>query len=111
MASVLVGTSIVVFVSITALLFSATFKRKVERLARDILSDPIRVVQGDVGEANEDVTQHVQVFKHRDDKWPWLSQNLVQFTSTGAVLIFVTRKDNSEDLANKLKHIDVKGNK
>ncbi|XP_067935351.1 ATP-dependent RNA helicase DDX42-like [Watersipora subatra] len=90
------------------LLFSATFKRKVERLARDILSDPIRVVQGDVGEANEDVTQHVLVFKQRDNKWPWLAQNLVQFTSTGAVLIFVTRKDNSEDLANKLKQIDVK---
>lgn len=33
-----------------ALLFSATFRKKVERLARDILSDPIRVVQGDVGE-------------------------------------------------------------
>lgn len=80
-----------------------------ERLARDILSDPIRVVQGDIGEANEDVTQHVHVFKRREDKWPWLSQNLVQFTSIGALLIFVTRKDNSEELANKLKHIDMKG--
>lgn len=39
------------------LLFSATFKRRIEKLARDILSDPVRVVQGDVGEANKDVTQ------------------------------------------------------
>ncbi|XP_069110146.1 LOW QUALITY PROTEIN: ATP-dependent RNA helicase DDX42-like [Argopecten irradians] len=38
-----------------SLLFSATFKKKVERLARDILLDPIRVVQGEAGEANEDV--------------------------------------------------------
>lgn len=33
----------------TALLFSATFRRKVEKLARDILADPIRVVQGEAG--------------------------------------------------------------
>lgn len=96
------------FCCLSALLFSATFKRKVERLARDILSDPIRVVQGDVGEANEDVTQHVNVFKKREDKWPWLKQRLVEFTSIGAVLIFVTRKDNSEELANNLKKIDMK---
>ena len=39
------------------LLFSATFKKKVERLARDVLTDPIRVVQGELGVANQDVTQ------------------------------------------------------
>lgn len=33
-----------------ALLFSATFRKKIEKLARDILIDPIRVVQGDIGE-------------------------------------------------------------
>ena len=27
------------------LLFSATFKRRIEKLARDILNDPIRIVQ------------------------------------------------------------------
>uniref|UniRef100_F6R9N2 RNA helicase n=1 Tax=Monodelphis domestica TaxID=13616 RepID=F6R9N2_MONDO len=32
------------------LLFSATFRKKIEKLARDILIDPIRVVQGDIGE-------------------------------------------------------------
>lgn len=38
------------FWSFKALLFSATFRKKIERLARDILVDPIRVVQGDIGE-------------------------------------------------------------
>ena len=38
--------------SFSALLFSATFRRKVERLAREILTDPVRVVQGDIGEVN-----------------------------------------------------------
>lgn len=32
------------------MLFSATFRKKVEKLARDILLDPVRVVQGEAGE-------------------------------------------------------------
>ena len=43
-------------------LFSATFKKKIEKLARDVLTDPIKVVQGDVGVASENVTQIVKVF-------------------------------------------------
>jgi len=37
----------------SALLFSATFRKRVERVARDILTDPLRVVQGDIGEVRE----------------------------------------------------------
>jgi ATP-dependent RNA helicase DDX42 len=32
------------------LLFSATFKKKVEKLAREILNDPVRIIQGELGE-------------------------------------------------------------
>ncbi len=39
------------------MLFSATFKKRIERLARDCLTDPVKIVQGSVGEASEDVTQ------------------------------------------------------
>ncbi|XP_024128538.1 ATP-dependent RNA helicase DDX42 isoform X1 [Oryzias melastigma] len=84
------------------LLFSATFRKKIERLARDILVDPIRVVQGDIGEANEDVTQVVEMLPSGSDKWGWLTRRLVEFTSTGSVLIFVTKKANSEELATNL---------
>lgn len=73
------------------LLFSATFKKKIEKLARDILTDPIRIVQGDIGEANTDVTQ-IMLVMPQSDKSQWLLDNLVQFTSTGSVLIFVTKK-------------------
>ena len=38
-------------------LFSATFKKRIERLARDCLSDPVKIVQGSVGEASADVRQ------------------------------------------------------
>ncbi|KYQ48728.1 ATP-dependent RNA helicase DDX42 [Trachymyrmex zeteki] len=86
------------------LLFSATFKKKVEKLARDVLTDPIRIVQGDVGEANTDVTQHVIMFHNNPSgKWNWLLQNLVEFLSAGSLLIFVTKKLNAEELANNLK--------
>jgi superfamily II DNA/RNA helicase len=75
------------------LLFSATFKKRIEKLARDVLTDPIRIVQGDVGEANTDVTQHVIVFYNNPTgKWTWLNQNIVEFLSSGSLLIFVTKK-------------------
>ncbi|XP_060636769.2 ATP-dependent RNA helicase DDX42 isoform X2 [Anolis sagrei] len=85
------------------LLFSATFRKKIEKLARDILIDPIRVVQGDIGEANEDITQIVEIFASGPNKWNWLTSRLVEFTSSGSVLLFVTKKANAEELANNLK--------
>ncbi|VDP30272.1 unnamed protein product [Heligmosomoides polygyrus] len=88
------------------LMFSATFKHKVERLARDALVDPVRIVQGEVGEANADVMQTVEVLPRQDTKWVWLTERLVNFGTMGKVLIFVTKKINAEDLANKLKARD-----
>jgi ATP-dependent RNA helicase DDX42 len=88
------------------LMFSATFKRKIERLARDALTDQIKVIQGDGGEANEDVTQIVLVQQSGPNKWNWLVQRLVQFLSTGSVLIFVTKKANAEELSQNLKGKD-----
>lgn len=85
------------------LLFSATFRKKVERLARDILIDPVRVVQGDIGVANQDVTQIIQVLPNPADKWTWLTERLVGFASAGSVLIFVTKKINAEELTSNLK--------
>ncbi|GFY76793.1 ATP-dependent RNA helicase DDX42 [Trichonephila inaurata madagascariensis] len=85
------------------LMFSATFKRKIERLARDVLTDPVRIVQGELGEANEDVTQIVLVMPAGPAKWVWLTSKLVELLSAGSVLIFVTKKANAEELANNLR--------
>src|SRR5690606_26765388 len=52
------------------LLFSATFERNLEKLARDVLTDPIRITIGRVGQANEDVTQTVCVLNKHEEKWP-----------------------------------------
>ncbi|CAH8468579.1 unnamed protein product [Schistosoma turkestanicum] len=92
----------------SALLFSATFKRRLERLARDILLDPVRIIQGELGEANEDITQYVEIFDKIEQKWDWLTRNLVRLTTEGSVLIFVTRKVHSEEVAQKLKSRDLK---
>merc|ERR1712137_106354 len=42
-------------------LFSATFPRRIERLATQVMNDPVKIVIGDVGVVNTDVTQHVLV--------------------------------------------------
>ncbi|KAL3316720.1 ATP-dependent RNA helicase ddx42 [Cichlidogyrus casuarinus] len=65
-----------------ALLFSATFKSKIEKLAREILSEPVKIVQGSMGEANEDITQIVEVMHSQEEKWDWLCKHLVEFTSS-----------------------------
>lgn len=63
------------------LLFSATFQKRVERLAREILLDPVRIVIGEVGEANMDITQIVTIMSEFDSKWNWLTERMVQFIS------------------------------
>lgn len=84
-------------------MFSATFKNKIEKLARDVLLDPIRIVQGEIGNANQDVTQIVHLFKSgTPQKWDWLCNHLVEFTSVGSVLIFVTKKSNAQELSNNI---------
>ena len=84
------------------LLFSATFKKKIEKLAREILSDPIRIIQGELGEANENITQKVLVFSEGPDKWAWVNSKLVEFTSLGKVLVFVTQKTNAAEFEKNL---------
>ncbi|XP_049291279.1 ATP-dependent RNA helicase DDX42 [Anopheles funestus] len=85
------------------LLFSATFKKRVEKLARDVLTDPVRIIHGDLGEANSDVTQHIVILPNVPSKWSWLLTNLVQMLSEGSVLIFVTKKADAEQVANNLR--------
>lgn len=85
------------------MLFSATFKKRIEKLARDVLSDPVRIIQGDVGEANQDITQHAIVFAKPEEKFDWLLGRLVEMLSEGSVLIFATKKLDAEKLAADLR--------
>ncbi|KAL3531543.1 hypothetical protein ACH5RR_010865 [Cinchona calisaya] len=80
------------------LLFSATMPRKVEKLAREILTDPIRVTVGEVGMANEDITQVVQVIPSDAEKLPWLLEKLSGLVDDGDVLVFASKKTAVDDL-------------
>ena len=62
--------------------------------------------QHGAGSANQDVTQITYTYSKLEDKFRWLQTRLVEFTSSGSVLVFVTRKINSEELASKLKRYD-----
>lgn len=59
-----------------------------------VMTDPIRIVQGDVGEANEDVIQNIVILPNQNAKFPWLVNHIVQFLSAGSLLVFVNKKVN-----------------
>ncbi|KAM1601565.1 hypothetical protein ACFX1X_026038 [Malus domestica] len=84
------------------LLFSATMPRKVEKLAREILSDPIRVIVGEVGMANEDITQVVHVIPSDDEKLPWLLEKLPRMIDEGDVLVFASKKAAVDEIESQL---------
>lgn len=84
------------------LLFSATMPRKIEKLAREILTDPIRVTVGEVGMANEDITQVVQVVPSDAEKLPWLLEKLPGLVDEGDVLVFASKKTTVDELEAQL---------
>ncbi|XP_010518433.1 PREDICTED: DEAD-box ATP-dependent RNA helicase 24 isoform X2 [Camelina sativa] len=84
------------------LLFSATMPWKVEKLAREILSDPIRVTVGEVGMANEDITQVVNVIPSDAEKLPWLLEKLPGMIDEGDVLVFASKKATVDEVEAQL---------
>ncbi|MQL78552.1 hypothetical protein Taro_010984 [Colocasia esculenta] len=84
------------------LLFSATMPPKVERLAREILTDPIRVTVGEVGRANEDITQVVNVISSDAEKMPWLLEKLPEMIDEGDVLVFASKKATVDEVESQL---------
>ncbi|KAI8338119.1 P-loop containing nucleoside triphosphate hydrolase protein [Chlamydoabsidia padenii] len=91
------------------LLFSATFQKRVESLARQVTSDPIRISVGHSGQANEDVTQEVIVLDDELLKWDWLMRHLPAYCIDGSIIIFVSRKGAVDLLANNIKEAGYSG--
>ncbi|GJP78338.1 hypothetical protein CLOP_g8656 [Closterium sp. NIES-67] len=81
------------------LLFSATMPRRIERLARDILTHPVRITVGEVGAVNLDIRQQVQVLAGDDAKLPWLLGALGGRVDEGDVLVFAGTKAKVEAVA------------
>lgn len=62
-------------------MFSATMKKKVEKLAIHALVNPVKVICGDVGEANADVKQSIFVLSNLQAKWDWINSKIVELSS------------------------------
>jgi ATP-dependent RNA helicase DDX42 len=89
------------------LLFSATMPRKVERLAADALTSPVRITVGVTGTANEDVKQIIEIFAEDDGKQRWLVDHIPGFVDEGEVLIFANQKNKVEFLSQKLENLGI----
>ncbi|KAJ3429090.1 atp-dependent RNA helicase ddx42 [Anaeramoeba flamelloides] len=90
------------------LLFCATIRKKVEKLAQDILTNPIRINIGRIGRRNDKIKQNVHVFKQDNGKLNWVCQNISTLIDFGKIVIFVNNGDQSEDLAIKLNDIGIR---
>ncbi|RKP09850.1 P-loop containing nucleoside triphosphate hydrolase protein, partial [Thamnocephalis sphaerospora] len=89
------------------LLFSATFRPKVEALAREVTTDPIRITVGNVGQASQrcmDVTQVVHMIPDDTYKWDWLLLTHASgCCAEGSVLVFVARVGAVDALSQNLR--------
>ena len=90
-------------------MFSATMPARVKRLVRDVLSnDHATITVGQVGVANEDVRQIVQVFGDDAKRAEWFFSRLNEFIDQGQVLVFVNHKSSVEELTLDLARRGIK---
>lgn len=86
------------------LLFSATFPPRIECLANDLLTRPVRITVGKLGQAASSVLQHVEVVATEDSKWQWLADRLDGMLAKGQVLLFTKTRQGAETLAQRIEH-------
>ena len=78
-------------------LFSATFPKQIEKLAKSILKTPLEIVVGERSTVNKDITQIVEVHDE-EDKFMRLLQLLGIWYEKGSVLIFVDKQEKCDQL-------------
>eukprot|EP00128_Syssomonas_multiformis_P013838 Colp12_sorted_trinity150504_noHs@31599 len=83
------------------LMFSATFPKEIQLLARDFLNDYIYLTVGRVGSTSENITQDV-VYVDEADKRSFLLDLLHAHMTEGLMLVFVETKRGAESLENYL---------
>ncbi|KAI9755147.1 MAG: DEAD-box ATP-dependent RNA helicase [Chaenotheca gracillima] len=81
------------------LMFSATFPRDIQMLARDFLKDYIFLSVGRVGSTSENITQKVEYVEDADKRSVLLD---ILHTHGGLTLIFVETKRNADSLSDFL---------
>jgi len=79
-------------------LFSATFPRQVETLARKILRQPIEIMVGGRSIVCSDVTQEVAILENDDQKFLKLLELLGMYYEKGQSIIFVDKQEAADML-------------
>ena len=85
-------------------MFSATFPRQMEALARKILTRPVEVQVGGRSVVCKDVEQDVVVLDD-DQKFLKLLELLGQFQEKGSVLVFMERQESADHLIKDLMKV------
>lgn len=82
-------------------LFSATFPKQIEKLAKTVLRLPLEIVVGERSTVNKDITQYVEVHDE-SDKFMRLLQLLGVWYERGSVLVFVDKQEKCDALFQEL---------
>ncbi|XP_037936781.1 probable ATP-dependent RNA helicase DDX46 [Teleopsis dalmanni] len=82
-------------------MFSATFPRQMEALARRILKRPIEVIVGGRSVVCKDVEQHVAILED-DAKFFKLLELLGHYQEEGSIIVFVDKQENADILLKDL---------
>ena len=85
------------------LMFSATFPRNVETLAKKILTKPIEIVVGNRGQVGRNILQIIEVVEPEKKKVKLL-EILGYWSSKGQILIFVDKQIEADNLYTELIH-------
>jgi ATP-dependent RNA helicase DDX46/PRP5 len=85
-------------------MFSATFPRSVETLARGLLVNPIEVSVGGKSVVNADVTQIVEV-RPKEERFLRLLELLGEWFERGKILVFVASQDGCDALFRDLLRV------
>lgn len=89
-------------------MFSATFPRAVEALARALLSDPVEVQVGGRSVVNSDVTQIVEL-RPEGERFLRLLELLGEWYERGKALVFVQSQDKCDALFRDLLRVSAGG--
>ncbi|KAI0027561.1 P-loop containing nucleoside triphosphate hydrolase protein [Vararia minispora EC-137] len=84
------------------LMFSATFPRDIQMLAKDFLKDYIFLSVGRVGSTSENITQKIEYVEDQDKRSVLL--DLLNSNNTGLTLVFVETKRMADMLSEFLLH-------
>ena len=89
-------------------MFSATFPRSIETLAKTILRSPVEIVVGNRGQTCSTVEQRVEVLENEDEKLYKLIMIIQEWCDKGSILIFVEKQVQVDELFKELWNVGYK---